>query len=165
MSGHFNAVGDVNFLKNNFTKNLQAGEKLTGFEFEMQIAQYPNVTVLVRSTQYPAMGRSQIEDFAPMGLKFVQQGAFENSGEIVVTAVETLSGEVLKTIRQIVKNKEYVDITIRSTPESLGGNGAESALFKLSHCAFRSDAIDLSTEDQAALVKPSINITYNWFDL
>lgn len=165
LSGHFNTRGDVNFLKVKHMQNLQAGEKLQGHEFEMSIDQYPDLTVLIRSTQFPAMGRSDVEDFGQMGLKFVQHGALENSGEIAVMCVETIGGRVLEALRDIVKNKKYIDITIRSTPESLSGISPKPLKFKMTHCKVRSDAIDLSTEDQAALVKPAMTIVYNWVDL
>lgn len=164
-SGHFNTRGDTNFLKMKYTQNLAAGEKLQGHEFEMVINQYPDLTVLVRSTQFPAMGRSDVEDFGPMGLKFVQHGALENSGEIAVTCVETIGGRVLEALRKIIRDKEYVDVTIRSTPESMSSLSATPLQFELSDCKLRSDIIDLSTEDQAALVKPAITIVYNWVDI
>lgn len=121
VSGHFNARGDVTFLKVKHTMNLMAGEKLAGHEFELTVDQYPDLSVVVRSAQMPAMGRSDMEDFGPMGLKFNQHGALENSGEITVTCVETIGGRVLQMIREIVKDKKYIDITIRATPESLSG--------------------------------------------
>lgn len=164
-SGHFNTRGDTNFLKMKYTQNLAAGEKLQGHEFEMSVDEYPDLTVVVRSTQFPAMGRSDVEDFGQMGLKFNQHGALENSGEIAVTCVETIGGRVLEMMREIVKNKQYVNITIRSTPESLSGVSPKPLKFKLSHCKLRSDVIELSTEDQATLVKPAITVVYNWVDL
>lgn len=165
MSGHFNSVGNMAYLKTKFSQNLSAGEKLSGAEFEMRIEEYPGLTVLIRSTQFPAMGRADIEDFGPMGLNFTQHGPLENKGEIAVTAVETISGPVLAAIRDIVKNKKYVTITIRATPESMAGESSNSLKFRLSHCKLRSDVVDLSTEDTAALVKPAFTIVYNWVDL
>ena len=165
MAGHFNTTGDMSFLKTKFNQNLQAGEKLMGAEFEMICEEYPELTVLIRSTQFPAMGRADVEDFGPMGLNFTQHGALENKGEITVVAVETIAGAVLKAIRTIVKNKQYVTLAIRSTPESTAGASAEPLKFKLSHCKLRSDVVEWSTEDTAALVKPSMTIVYNWVDL
>ncbi|UTM60414.1 baseplate protein (plasmid) [Photobacterium sp. CCB-ST2H9] len=164
MSGHFNSRGNTAFLKVKFDQNLSAGEKLSGAEFEMTIDQYPEISVLIRSTQIGAMGRSDVEDFGPMGMKFVQHGPLENSGEIACTAVETIAGPVLRMLQKVVKNKEYLDITIRATPESTAGISAEGAAHRYEHCKLRSDVIDLSTEDQAALVKPPFTIVYNWKD-
>lgn len=165
MAGHFNTQGNMPFLKTKFTQNLNAGEKLIGSEYELVIAEYPELSVLIRTAQFPALGRADVEDFGPMGLNFTQHGPLENKGEITVTAVEVLSGEILKAIRKIVKNKEYVTITIRATPESTGGETAEPLKFKLSHCKLRSDVVEWSTEDTAALVKPSMTIVFNWVDL
>lgn len=165
MSGHFNSRGDKSFLKQKFNMNMAAGEKLAGHEFEMTIDQYPQVNVLIRSTQFAAMGRSDIEDFGSMGLKFVQHGALENSGEITVTCAETLTGRALAMVRDIIKNKKYIDITIKATPESLSGATPAALKQRLEYCKLRCDVVDLSTEDQAALVKPSMTIVYNWIDV
>ena len=165
MSGHFNTHGNTGFLKQKFNLNMAAGEKLMGHEFEMRIDQYPDVNVLIRGTQFAAMGRSDVEDFGMMGLKFTQHGALENSGEITVTCTETLTGRALKMVRDIIKNKKYIDITIAATPESTSGATAAPLKQRLEYCKLRCDAVDLSSEDQASLVKPSLTIVYNWIDI
>lgn len=165
MAGFSNAAGDTNYLKQKLKKNVNAGEKWIGTEFEMSIEEYPDLTVLVRSTQLPAMGRSDVEDFGPMGLGFTQQGVLENKGEVACTAAETIKGDVVKAFRDIVKNKKMVTVNLKATPESTSGTGADSHKFRLEYSKIRSDAIDLSTEDTAAIVKPSFTIQYNWFDL
>lgn len=164
MTGFNNAKGNMGFLKKQLLKNINAGEKAMGFEFEMTFEDAPNLSVLIRSTQMPAMGRADVEDFGPMGLGFTQAGAFENKGEVAATAVDTLSGDVLKYLYKAVKNKEYKKITIRPTAESLNGNSPTGTVCVLDHCKIRSDAIDYSTEDTAALVKPAMTITYNWYE-
>lgn len=163
-TGHFNSFGNKGFVKSKYKQNVAAGEKLTGAEFEMTFDEYPELSVLIRSTQFAAMGRADVEDFGPMGLKFVQHGAIENSGEIAVTCVETISGKVLSAIQDIVWNKKYVTVRIRATPESTAGVSPDSLKQKLEDCKIRSEPVDLSTEDTAALVKPSITIMYNWKD-
>ncbi|HIF9347106.1 TPA: hypothetical protein ACX6RX_003217 [Photobacterium damselae] len=165
MSGFYDAKGDIGYLKSKFNLNLAAGEKLAGHEFEMNIDQYPEVSILIRSAQLAAMGRSDIEDFAPMGLKFIQHGALENSGEITATSVETIKGSALKMMRDIVKNKKYVDITIRATPESLSGGSPAALIGRYEHCKLRSDVVEFSTEDQAALVRVPFTIQYNWQEI
>lgn len=165
MAGFSNAAGNVGYLKQKLVKNVNAGEKWVGTEFEMTFEEYPDLSVLIRSTQMPAMGRSDVEDFGPMGLGFTQQGVLENKGEIAVTAAETITGKVLEMLRNIVKNKEMVTVRIKATPESTSGTGATSHAFRLQYVKVRSDAIDLSTEDSAAIVKPSMTLQYNWFDL
>lgn len=162
MPGHSNTKGNIGFLKKNYQKNMAAGEKLSAAEFEMTIDGYPNLSVLVRSTQIPALGRAEIEDFGPMGLKFVQQGPYENSGEITVGAIETIKGDVLAALYDIVINKKYVNLNIKPTPESLAGGAPKGTAWRMEDSKLRCDAIDMSTEDVTALVKPQITITYNW---
>lgn len=162
MSGHSNTKGNMSYVKQRFRNNLNAGEKLSGSEFEMVFNGNSNMTVLIRTTQLPPQGRADMEDFGPMGMKFTQHGALENSGEITVTAVETITGVVVPFITDLVRNKKYVDITIRPTPESLNGKSPSKTTCILEHCKLRCDAIDFSTEDVSVLVKPSMTIVYNW---
>lgn len=164
MSGFFNSQGNMGFLKETFNRNLSAGEKLNGSEFWMDIHGHENISVLIRTTQLPEMAREDVEDFAPMGLKFNQHGALKNSGEITVQCVETLEGAVSATVIQLVRTKGYVDITIRATPESTSGASAPSLTRKLSHCKVYCDQVDMSTEDTTTLVKPSLRIIYNWVE-
>ena len=78
MPGHTNTKADLGLLRNKFRKNIDAGEKLLGAEFEMVFDGYPDLTVLIRTAQMPAMGRADVEDFGPMGLNFTQHGPLEN---------------------------------------------------------------------------------------
>ena len=165
MSGHENTKGNLGYLKKHYNQNKSMGEKAQAFEFKMTVKGYESWSVLCRSTQWPAMGRADVEDFGAAGLKFTQHGALENSGEMAITAVETVKGHMLRDLRKIVKNKEYVDITIELTPESTNGTPGEGQKITMNDCKLRSDAIDLSTEDTAALVKPSMTAVYNFLDL
>ena len=162
MPGHSNSKGNIGFLKGKYQKNMAAGEKLSSAEFEMDVEGYPNLSVLVRSSQIPAIGRAEIEDFGPNGLKFYQQGPYENAGEITVTAVETIKGDVVHDLYDIVINKKYVNLTLKPTPESLAGGSPKGTAWRMEDCKLRCDAIDMSTEDVTSLVKPSITVAYNW---
>ncbi|MCG6387496.1 baseplate protein [Vibrio fluvialis] len=164
MSGFLDAIGNEPYLKAKFLKNVAAGEKASAAEFKMTIEEYPKVEVLVRTTQFPAMGRTDVEDFGQMGMGINQQGPIENKGEIAVTCVETLTGPVIGMMRDIVRNKRYVTVKIEATPESTLGQAVDDLKFRLLMCKLRSDAIDLSTEDTSALIKPSITVQYNWVD-
>lgn len=164
MAGQLNAIGMKGLLKVNYTKNKLIGEKMMGFEFDMAVKGYPLWSVLVRAAQTPTMGRTLIEDFGPNALKFQQYGPLENSGEITVTVVESIAGVVIQDLRNIIANKEYVDITLRATPESMGGVSGRGHEFELMDCMLRCDPIELSTEDQS-LVKVAITIIYNYFDI
>ena len=165
MAGFENAKGDIAYLERRFTQNVNAGEKWMGAEFKMTIEEYPDLEVLIRTTQIGAMGRADAEDFGPMGLAIVQNGPLENKGEIAVTAVETITGTVLKMIREIVRDKKMVTVRIESTPESTSGKGSEHLNFRYKHVKIRSDVIDLSTEDNVAIVKPPMTLMYNWMDI
>lgn len=162
MPGHSNAKGNTSYVKQKFLKNIAAGEKLSGAEFDVAFDGYDDLSVLVRTTQIPALGRADVEDFGPNGLKFVQQGPLENSGQVTMMCVETIKGVTLKALTDMVLNKKYVNITIKPTPESLGGGVPAGTGWRLEHCLIRMDNVDLSTEDVTAIVKPNITITYNW---
>ncbi len=165
MAGHYNTEGDTTYLKNRFTQNLNAGEKLVGSEFVLNVVEYPDLSVLIRSAQFPAMGRVDVEDFGQMGLGFTQAGALENKGEITISAAETITGTVLAALREVIAAKSSVTIVVKATPESTSGDTPDSLYFKLLHCKLRCDAVDLSTEDNTAIVRPNITVVYNWVDL
>lgn len=162
MSGHSNTKGQMSYVKQRFRNNLNAGEKMSGAEFEMVFDGKTDMTVLIRSAQMPQQGRADVEDFGPMGVSFTQHGPLENKGEITVACVETIKGVVIPYLTDLIRNKKYVDITIRPTPESLNGSSPKGTTCTLEHCKVRVDAVDLATEDVQALVKPNITITYNW---
>ena len=71
-------------------------------------------------------------------------------------------GDVLAFLSRVVRDKEYLKMTIRPTPESLNGASPKGTTCRLEHCMLVSEPLDISTEDAAALVKPTITITYNW---
>lgn len=164
MSGHANTKGNTGFLKTQFTQNLSLGEKAHAFEFKLVVKGYPNWSILCRTTQWPAMGRSDVEDFGASGLKFVQHGALENSGELSIMCVETMKGDIIRDMRKIIRTKEYIDISLELTPESTGGKHGEGQKIEMLHCKLRCDVIEFSTEDTAAIVKPTITAIYNWIN-
>ena len=162
MAGHENARGNMTLLTSAYTKNRNMGEKSMAFEFKLRFRGYSDLWILVRSAQIPAMGRSDVEDYGPFGLLFVQHGALENSGEVAVTCVETIRGHVVRDLQDIIFNKKYVDIDLELSSESNGGVPMTGQSYQMLDCKLRSEAIDLSTEDTAALIKPSITLRYNW---
>lgn len=163
MAGFENSKSNRPYLKGKYIKNKQAGEKLLANNFKLMIEGFDNFEILVRSTQYPSMGHADVEDFAHGGLTMVQSGSIENSGEVTVTATETIKGDVLSTLKKIILNKMQVNIKLHMEAESLGGEVPNTGC-KMLDCKLRSDAIELSTEDPAALVKPSFTIKYGWVD-
>ncbi|HHR5658144.1 baseplate protein [Enterobacter hormaechei] len=166
--GHSNTKGNKAFLKNRYTANVAKGEKLVSSEFELTFAGYEGLSVLVRTAQIPEMTREDVEDYGPNGLKFNQHGPIRNSGELQVQCVETIEGEILSFIKQRIAAKDYVDITMAATPESkatgIAGVKSPATTIEMLDCKIYSDAVDMSTEDVTAVVRPPLRIVYNWID-
>lgn len=163
MAGLSNSKGNLTYLKKRYDANKAAGEKLVGSDYWVVINGHTNMSILIRTAQLPEIAREDVEDFGPSGMKFSQYGAYRNSGEITLTAQETLSGLVLKMVKNAVINKEMVDIDFYISPESLGGEGNEP-IARLEDCKLNTDAVDLSAEDVTALVRPNIRVVYNWHE-
>ena len=164
MAGLSNAVGNKSYLKQKYTANKAQGEKLGGTEFTMSFPGYDNVGVLVRTTQLPMMQREDVEDFGPNGVKFVQSGPITNSGEIQVQCVETITGEIMKMVVDVIANKTMLDIDLSAAAESLAGGSPDALKFTLNDCKISCDQVDMATEDVTALVRPSLRIVYNWVE-
>ena len=136
--------------------------------FQLTFAGHEDISVLVRTSQIPEMTREDVEDYGPNGVKFNQHGPIRNSGEIQVQCVETIEGDILQFIKDRIAAKDYVDITMAATPESKssGVNAVTKAAttIEMLDCKIYSDAIDFSTEDVTAAVRPSLRIVYNWIE-
>ena len=166
--GHNNTKGNRKFIKGRYTANAAKGERLVSSEFQLTFAGHEDISVLVRTSQVPEMTREDVEDYGPNGVKFNQHGPIRNAGEIQVQCVETIEGDILQFIKDRIAEKDYVDITMAATPESKssGVNAVTKAAttIEMLDCKIYSDAIDLSTEDVTAAVRPSLRIVYNWID-
>lgn len=165
MTGFVDSIGNMPYLKAQFLKNVAAGERSSAAEFQLTIDEFPEISVRVRTAQFPAMGRADVEDFGPMGLGITQHGPLENKGEVSLTCIETMTGPVIGMMRDIIRNKKYVTVKIQTTPESTMGVAVDDHKFRLLMCKLRSDAIDLATEDTTAIIKPTITVQYNWVEL
>lgn len=161
MSGFNNSAPNMDFLKQRFNQNVAAGEKLISAEYWMTIKGYENLSILIRSTQFPEMTREDVEDVAPGGLKFNQHGVMRNAGEFQVGCVETIEGDVFKAVRELVREKKYVDIVVSAAAESKGGHNA-GVTRTYRHCKVSCDAIDMSSDDVTTAVRPSLRIAYSW---
>ncbi|EPX7460898.1 baseplate protein [Escherichia coli] len=166
--GHNNTKGNRKFIKGRYTANAAKGERLVSSEFQLTVAGHEDISVLVRTSQIPEMTREDVEDYGPNGVKFNQHGPIRNSGEIQVQCVETIEGDILQFIKDRIAAKDYVDITMAATPESKssGVNAVTKAAttIEMLDCKIYSDAIDFSTEDVTAAVRPSLRIVYNWIE-
>ena len=161
MANISNVQGNVPLLKKAYKKHVSLGEKVTGEEFMMKIEGYDNLSYLVQTTQLPAIQRENIESYGPLGVKFNQQGRYINAQDVSVTFVEVVSGEAYKALRDIVKNKKYVNITIGLVGESKPTSN-EYTTVKMEDCWIELEGADLSVEDGATAFKPSGTIHTNW---
>lgn len=161
MANISNVQGNVPILKKSYKKFLSLGEKVTGDEFMMKIEGYDNLSYLIQTTQLPAVQRENIESYGPLGVKFLQQGRYVNAQDVSFTFVEAITGDAYKAIREIVKNKKYVNITIGIVGESKSTSN-ENLTVKMEDCWIELEGADLSVEDGGTLFKPSGTIHANW---
>lgn len=153
-----NAAADVGLLKRAYSKNVALGERAVQSDFEMIIQGYPMLTGLIRTAQLPEISRGDaVEDVGAYGQGFQQYGTIKRDGDITATAVELKDGTVIDTLKEIIDNKQYVDIEIL-----LSGEGSEKKGYKLETCLLKVDPADLDTSNRTGPVQISINIHYNW---
>jgi len=163
MPGFSNAKANLGFVKSRYNMNKAAGEKLIGSDYWLIIKGYEKLSILVRTVQLPEITREDVEDVAPGGAKFSQHGPFRNSGETQVQCVETIEGDVLKAVRDLVFNKRYVDIDLYLSSESKGGPG-DTPVCSMEDVKIYCDAVDFASEDTTAVVRPSLRLVYNWHE-
>ena len=163
MAGFGNTKADMGFLKKRFDQNIASGEKLLGSEYWAVIEGYEDISILFKTVQLPEQARQQIEDTMPGGLTMTQFGAYKNNGELTWQCVETIEGKVLAVVRDIILNKKYVNIKISAAAESNSGE-SKGLTRSLLHCLVFSDAVDFSSEDLTAVVRPSLRVVYNWVE-
>lgn len=161
MPGFADTKANMDFLKKRLNQNIAAGEKLIGSEYWVTIKGYENLSILVRSTQIPEMTREDVEDYAPGGVKFNQHGVVRNSGEFQMQCVETIKGDVMKAVKQMVYGKEYVELSVAAAAESNGGED-KGLIRNFLHCKIYSDALDFSSDDVTTASKLSLRVVYNW---
>ncbi len=157
-----NAKGNRNFMREKFIKHRKVGERAIAAHFEMKIKGHPNLDVKIAATQLPGMERELIESFGSMGVGTNFQGNYKNTGEITVSIEETIKGDTLTELKEIVQDKAYVNVEISMTPEELSGKASYTV--KLLECSIACEAIDLANESVTELVKPSVTFRYNWVD-
>jgi len=154
--------GNKGFVKRLYNSEKAIGTKLKSNEFKFTIAGYEGLTAMFRTAQWPKTQREVIDEKGHGGVGIPEYGMLQNSGEIVVTAVENVRGDLLSALRGIIERAEKVNCTMEAAPESTEGESPEALVRNLEDCLLTSDAFDGSTDDTAALVKPSITITYGW---
>lgn len=158
------AAGNVGLFQESYNKHVAKGEGLIGTDFLLEIEGYEDNATLIQAAQLPPMMREMIESFGPMGVRFLQQGNYNNAAEIPITFKEVINGDVYTMVRDWVVNKRYLRVRLRTTPESQGGNGAPSLGFIMHDCWLNLEGVDLSVEDRAALVKPAGTLHANFVE-
>lgn len=163
MANIVNIKNNISGVNASYKKLLALGEGAKSDDFRMTFegAEYKDLEFLVQATQLPELKREPIESYGPHGVKFNQAGKFLNAGDITITFKEVISGKVYGVLRKIVKEKIYLKITLALLGESQPTSVAAHTL-TLEDCWIEIDALDLSVEDGATLVKPSGTIHYNW---
>ncbi|MGF1905271.1 hypothetical protein [Aliivibrio salmonicida] len=154
--------GKPNFIRKKFMEHRAVGERLNASHYKMDVEGYPNLSVKIASTQLPGLERELIETYGPLGVQSNFQGNIKNAGEITTVIEETIKGETLKDLVKIILEKEYVNISIATTPEDL--EGKETHVCELLECSLTFDAVDLANESATEIVKPSVTIRYNFVD-
>lgn len=161
MSNIYNVAGNIAGINKSYKKLLSLGEGAKGDDFRMTIEGYDDLEFLVQATQLPEIKREMIESYGPHGVKFNQAGKFNNAGDMTITIKEVIDGRVYEALREIVKEKKYVEIRLGLLGESQS-ESVYGTTVVLSDCWIEIDALDLSVEDGTTLVKPSGTIHYNW---
>lgn len=158
------AIGNKSFVKKLYKSEKAIGPKLKGNEFKFTIEGYEGLTAHFRTSQWPKTQREIIDEKGHGGVGVPEYGALQNSGEITVTAVENIKGDVLKMLIEIIESGKEVNCKMESMSEANEGKSPDSLTRNLEDCLLVSDAIDGSTDDTATVVKPSITITYGWVE-
>lgn len=153
--------GNPDVLKQRLIKWRQAGEKALASQFEVDVEGYPDLGLKFTNVQYPAMKRALVESFGPMGTQSNQQGALENYGTCTAQIVETITGDTLRTLRQLVRDGVVIDaIQIRQTPESAGGKAVGGV--ELQDCWIEVDSSDFANDSVTEILKLPITIHFTW---
>lgn len=162
MAVSFESKANINFLKESYKKFVSAGEKQTADGFKMSIDGFQDITFLVQASNIAPMQREPVETYGPHGVQFSQQGRPKNMQEVQITFVETIKGNVLKMLRDLVVNKKYTTFTFEMQSET-NPSGQDWTKVKYEDSWIESDAIEFSVEDNTA-VKPQATIHVNWPD-
>lgn len=152
---------NADLAKSSLNRFVALGEKAIGADFQLRVAAYPNLEYLVQAAQMPIIGREPVELFGPHGVQVRQQGKIMNAGEIPITFIETVSGEMLSILRQWVANKEYHTVVMALVSEAYASSVAATTCV-LEGCWLASEPIELSVEDSATPLKPTGTLNYNW---
>ncbi len=161
MANISNVQGNIPLVKSAYKKWLSHGEKVTGNEYRMVIEGYPDLTYMVSTVNLPALQREMVEAFGTHGVKFMQQGRFVNAQDISITFDEVITGKMYEAIRDWVKNKKYLKVTLGLVSENQPTSSPASTVV-CDDCWLELEAVELGNENGATLVKPSGTLHANW---
>jgi hypothetical protein len=151
---------NVALVKKSLNKFLSMGEKATSDDFRMTVEGYSELEFLIQTGQLPPIKREMVEIVGPHGMQVQQQGKIINAHEVPITFIETVSGAVLGVLRDWVKNKRYLTVTLAMLSEG-DTQSSKAATVRFENCWIESDAIEFSVEDNTPL-KPAATLHVNW---
>ncbi len=158
-----NSMGNLPLLKNSLNEFVALGHKQLSSDFIFTMQGFEDIKTLVQAIQIPVVGRNPVELYAPYGVKFQQQGSADTAGEMPITFVETVHGDIYQRLRDSSRKRLYWNANLTMSCEELPGSTAPLS-FNIYNCWIKLDAADLSTEDQNTALKPSGTLYYSWFD-
>lgn len=152
--------GDVGFLKRTFRETTARGEKLRGYQYEVNVEGLKDLTYLISTTAFVLPKREMVEEPGPQGLTFKLMGKLLNSQEVPVTIQVPKDPRAVAFLRRWVENKEYRDIEIRLKGEG-HLNPDEAHINRLDSCWPDIDPAELGFENGQVL-QVSGTLYVNW---
>lgn len=152
--------GNMPLLRTSYSEFVALGHKAKASDFIFVLRGLENIKSLVQGVQIPEMGREIMELFTTFGVDFKQQGGFKMSGEMPISFVETVNGDVYRRIRESTVKKCYLEGFLMLACEELPA-GVAPLKFSFKDSWINLDAVDLSVEDTNSAVKPSGTFIYN----
>ncbi len=151
---------NASLRRRSLNKFVAIGEKATSDDFEMRVQEFPDMRFLVQAAQMPPIKREMVEIVGPHGIQVQQQGKLINAGEIPITFIETVHGDVLQMLKRWVRQKMYLTVILSLTSEG-SPFGTPNTSVTLEGCWLESEGIELSVDDNTPL-KPTGTLHYNW---
>lgn len=158
-----NKKGNLALIKNALNAFVAMDHKALSSDFTFVMHGMEELTPLVQVAQVPAQGRDVVELFGQFGVKFNQQGSWQNAGEMPITFLETVHGALMKRLRESGEKKIYFNCTLTLNCEQLP-LGVQPLKFTLYNCWIKLDGTDVSTEDINTPIKPAGTLYYSWVD-
>jgi hypothetical protein len=160
-AGLDNITANLDLIRTSYKNTVAMGPAVNGAAFRMIIREYPKLEFLIQATQLPELKREMIEATGPFNIKFRQYGEVQSCGQVTISFKEVISGKCYEAIRKIVLEAKPVSITLALLPEE-NAESVPANTVDLKDCLIEFDAVDLSVEEGASMVKPTGVIHYSW---